>query len=326
MTAPGAGANEPGLSLIKRRVKPTALAAILAVALSLGHAAHAEAPPVGVDPAMGLSTLPLWEGGAPGALGNAPDDTPTLTVFPPQGGKGIGAAVVVAPGGAYLGLASNIEGRQVADWYSARGFTAFVLKYRLGAKYLYPVPLNDAIRAMRLVRSLAPGFGLDPTRIGMTGFSAGGHLAAMVATSSDGGIPGAKDPVDRFSSRPDFIVLGYPWLNAMQPSRPPATPSYQILMKMPDAQHSALERSFTPVFHVTADTPPTFIFITSDDPTVSVQASIDFYCALKAAAVPAEIHIFEHGIHGVGLGSGDPALDLWPILLDAWLRERHMAR
>ena len=160
---------------------------MVVIAIALRHTVCAEPLPSGIDPAMGLSTMALWDGGAPGAVGNGLEDTPTLTVFPPQRGKGNGAAVIVAPGGAYLGLASNLEGRQVADWYNARGFTAFVLKYRLGAKYPYPIPLDDAIRAMRLVRSLAPKLGLDPTRIGMTGFSAGGHLAAMVATSFDDG-------------------------------------------------------------------------------------------------------------------------------------------
>jgi len=303
-----------------------ALACVLTLAIPLPRTGCAETVPAGIDPALGLSTLALWEGGAPGALGNAPEDTPTLTVFPPQAGKANGAAVIIAPGGAYLGLASNHEGRQVADWYSARGFTAFVLKYRLGARYLYPVPLADAARAMRLVRSRAAGFGLDSARIGMTGFSAGGHLVAMVATSFDSGQPDAKDPVDRFSSRPDFIVLGYPWLDAMQPSRPNSIPSYQTLMKIPEAQQASFAQPYTPLFHVTAGTPPTFIFITSDDSTVSVQASVDFYDALRAAAVPAEIHIFAHGPHGVGLGSGDPALDLWPLLLDAWLRGRHLLR
>ena len=131
-----------------------------------------------LDPGLGISTLQLWPAGAPEIAGTSPDDLPTLTVFVPQKGRSTGSAVVVAPGGAYLGLASNLEGRQVADWFTARGITAFVLKYRLGAKYLYPIPLQDGQRAVRMVRSLAAADGFSPDRIGFVGFSAGGHLAA----------------------------------------------------------------------------------------------------------------------------------------------------
>lgn len=299
---------------------------LLAITLPFYSTADAQTAPVEIDAGFGLSTIALWEGGAPGTLGSATDDVPALTIFPPQHGKGNGSAVVVAPGGAYLGHASNIEGRQVADWYNSRGFTAFVLRYRLGGRYLYPIPLNDASRAIRLVRSLSTKFGIDPSRIGMTGFSAGGHLAAMLGTSFDGGNPDAKDPVDRISSRPDFIVLGYPWLTAMLPSRPGGTPSYQMLMNIPPEKQAEFEQPYTPLFHVTSRNPPTFIFITSDDPTVSVQGTIDYYSALRAARVPAEIHIFAHGPHGVGFGSGDPALDLWPMLLEAWLRGQQFLR
>jgi acetyl esterase/lipase len=298
--------------------RPAFLAAV--AALSLITASRAAAGPEPVDPGYGLATIRLWEGGAPGALGTADDDVPTLTVFPPQSGKGIGTGVVIAPGGGYLGLASNLEGRQVADWFAARGVTAFVLRYRLGARYLYPVPLQDAERAVRLARSLAGAYGLSPARIGMVGFSAGGHLAAMTGTVFDAGNPSAPDPVDRVSSRPDFLVLGYPWLEAMLPSKPTYIPRYQVLMKLPLERHEAFEKPYTPVFHVTAGTPPCFIFITSDDHTVQVQSSVAFYSALKEAGVPAEMHVFQHGSHGVGLGAGDPALDLWPLLLEQWLR------
>src|SRR3984957_12564160 len=170
-----------------------------------------------VDPALGISTLQLWPAGAPEVANTSPADLPTLTVFLPQKGKGTGSAVIVAPGGAYLRLASNLEGRQVADWLTARGVTAFVLKYRLGAKYLYPIPLQDAQRAVRLVRSSAASYGFLPDHIGFIGFSAGGHLAAATGTLFDAGKPDAADPVQRLSSRPDFLVLGYAWLNAMPP-------------------------------------------------------------------------------------------------------------
>src|ERR1035438_4217799 len=232
-----------------------------------------------LDPALEGSTIRLWDGPAPGALGAPAADIPTLTAFPPQHGKGNGTAVMVAPGGGYLGLASNLEGRQVADWFAARGVTAFVLKYRLGERYLYPVPLTDALRAVRLVRFLAGRYQIAPDRIGMAGFSAGGHLSAMAATAFTAGQPDSADPVERLSSRPDFLVLGYPWLNAMQPARPGYIPSYQTLMKMPAERHKDLEAPYTPALHVTSATPPAFIFITSDDGTVPVEASVEFYAA-----------------------------------------------
>src|SRR5438552_16106628 len=147
------------------------------------------------DSFLGIATFPLWEGGAPEALGNAADDVPTITIFRPHAGTGNGTAVIVAPGGAYLGLAANLEERQVADWFTSRGVTAFVLKYRLGRKYLYPIPLGDARRAIRLVRSRAKEFGIVPNRVGMMGFSAGGHLTAMASTMFDDGQPTSPDLV-----------------------------------------------------------------------------------------------------------------------------------
>src|SRR4051794_6111189 len=157
------------------------------------------------DSLLGIATYPLWEGGAPGALGTGDLDIPMLTLFRPQPHTGNGTAVIIAPGGAYLGLASNLEGRQVADWYTSRGVTGFVLRYRLGSKYLYPIPLEDAQRAMRFVRSHANDFGIRPDRIGFMGFSAGGHLAAMTATMRSGLMPKsfAWDLTNRI--RPDRI-------------------------------------------------------------------------------------------------------------------------
>ena len=269
---------------------------------------------------MDVATMPLWEGGAPGSLGSADEDIPTLTVFQPGFGDGNGTAVIVAPGGAYKFLAINHEGRQVADWFAARKVTAFVLKYRLGPKYIYPVPLQDAQRAIRLVRSLQAKYKLAPDRIGIAGFSAGGHLAAMAGTSFDNGKPDAPDPVDRLSSRPDFLVLGYPWLNAMQPAKPGMIARYPELMNIPEEKRAAFEELYTPARLVTSQTPPAFIFITSDDGVVPAEASVEFYSALKKAGVSAELHVFRHGPHGVGLGGGDAALDQWPVLLSEWLR------
>lgn len=283
--------------------------------------APAQAADARVDASLGISTMQLWPSGAPELAGTAPADLPTLTVFVPQKGQGTGSAIIVAPGGSYVGLASNLEGRQVADWFTSRGVTAFILKYRLGAKYLYPIPLEDAQRAVRLVRSLASQYGFLPDRIGFIGFSAGGHLAAATGTLYDAGKPEAIDPLDRLSSRPDFLVLGYPWLNAMQPSGHHIT-YCSMIKSIPPETCKADEQKYTPSLHVTPQTPTTFIYSTTDDQTVPISASVDFYNALTAAGVPAELHIFRHGSHGSGMGANSAALDLWPVLLEQWMRDQ----
>jgi acetyl esterase/lipase len=299
----------------------TSALCLLAIFLVNPQHASAQAADPAVDAALGISTLQLWPSGAPELAGTPPTDLPTLTVFVPQKGNGTGSAVIIAPGGSYLGLASNLEGRQVADWFTARGVTAFVLKYRLGAKYLYPIPLEDAQRAVRLVRSLAKDYGFLPDHIGFVGFSAGGHLAAATGTLYDAGKPEAGDPLDRLSSRPDFLVLGYPWLNAMQPSGHYI--SYcSVIKSIPPETCKTDEQKYTPSLHVSAQTPSTFIYSTTDDRTVPISASVDFYNALITAGVPAELHIFRHGSHGSGLGAGSAALDLWPVLLEQWLRDQ----
>jgi acetyl esterase/lipase len=274
-----------------------------------------------LDPGLGISTLQLWPAGAPEIAGTNAEDLPTLTVFLPQKGRNTGSAVIVAPGGSYLGLASNLEGRQVADWFTVRGMTAFVLKYRLGAKFLYPIPLEDAQRAVRLVRSLAAADGFSPNRVGMIGFSAGGHLTAATGTLFDAGKRDAGDPVERLSDRPDFLILGYPWLNAMQPSGNYITYCSRI-PSIPPETCKLDEEKYTPSRHVTPQTPTTFIYSTTDDRTVPISASVDFYNALIAAGVPAELHIFRHGDHGSGMGLGNAALDLWPVVLEQWLRDQ----
>src|SRR5919112_340522 len=189
----------------------TRIAVLLATSMAGAAAASAQtiapAVPRASDAFMGMATYRLWEGDAPGAQGSDDADVPTLTVFRVHPRTGRGTAIVIAPGGAYRNLAANLEGRQVADWFTARGVTAFVLKYRLGNRYLYPTPLVDARRAMRFVRAHAAEFDIAPDRIGMMGFSAGGHLTAMAATVPEAGRADAADPLDRVSSRPDFQVL-----------------------------------------------------------------------------------------------------------------------
>ena len=229
--------------------------------------------------------------------------------------------MIIAPGGGYVLLASNLEGRQVADWFTARGFTAFVLKYRLGKQNLFPTPLLDAQRSIRLVRSLARVYHIQPDRIGIVGFSAGGHLAAATATLFHEPSPGVSTEIDQLSDRPDFVVLAYAWLNAMQPL-PGNGLNYCSMMSLRDADRcQSLATDYTAALHVTKQTPPTFLYATSDDKLVPISASVDYYNALTKAGVLAEMHIFRHGDHGSGLGSGDPALDQWPVLLEQWLRD-----
>ena len=261
--------------------------------------------------------MPLWESGAPGALGTEDADTPTLTVYRAARGP-VGTAVVVAPGGGYGALAMDHEGRQVVSYFNAMGVTAFVLKYRLGPKYRHPIQLGDAQRAIRIARSRATEFGIRPDRIGMMGFSAGGHLTATAGTHFADGKTDATDAVERVSSRPDFLILGYPVIS-FDPAVAHMGSMRNLLGDKPDPK---LIEDLSNELRVTADTPPTFLFHTNADTGVPAENSVRFYLALRKAKVPAEMHIFENGPHGVGLALGDPALSTWPVLLSNWMRGR----
>jgi len=262
-------------------------------------------------------TILLWEDGAPGALGEESRDQPSITIYPPRRPT-TGTAVIVAPGGAYLGLATNHEGRQVANWLNAHGITAFVLKYRLGPRYHHPIQLGDAQRAIRLARSRAEEFGISPNRVGMMGFSAGGHLTSTAGTHFDAGDASAADAVERASSRPDFLILGYPVISLVAEYTHQGSAT-ALLGENPASQ---LREELSNELQVTPQTPPTFLFSTTTDTAVPPQNSIAFYEALHKAGVPAELHVFENGPHGVGLALGDPALSAWPTLLANWLRGR----
>ncbi len=267
---------------------------------------------------LGIETMRLWPGDAPQAKGNACEDTPTLTELDPHPGRENGLAVIVLPGGAYIGLAGNLEGRQVADWFAARGFRAFILQYRLSSNgYLLPVPLLDAHRAIQTVRARAADYQIDPNRIGVIGFSAGGHLAALAATQPSDGDPNSNDPIERVSSKINFLMLGYPWIGAV--SSDTSHLSYCKLFNVMD-RCEQLRTAYSPDLFVTKDTPPTFWYHTADDVTVPIEQGLRFYQALLKAGVPVEAHIFAHGSHGSGLGGGDPVLDQWPALLESWLR------
>jgi len=263
-------------------------------------------------------TFPLWERNVPGALGNRDEDNPTLTLYPSVNPRSSGTAVIVAPGGGYVLLAINHEGRQVANWLNSLGVTAFVLKYRLSPKYRHPIELGDAQRAIRLVRSRAKEFGIRPDRIGMMGFSSGGHLASTVGTHFDSGNPTASDPADRVSCRPDFLILAYPVISFIA-TYSHSKSAQHLLGESPDPK---LLEELSNDLHVTPETPPTFLFSTSTDKVVSPENSVAFYLALHKAGVPAEIHIFEKGPHGVGLDLADPVLGQWPTLLANWMRVR----
>ena len=263
-------------------------------------------------------TFPLWEHGAPGALGTAEEDTPTITVYPPLDPTRSGTAILIAPGGSYRMLASNHEGRQFANLFNGMGVTAFVLKYRLGPKYHNPVELEDAQRAIRWVRAHAQQYGYQADRVGMMGFSAGGHLASTAATRFDSGKPDAADPIDHVGCRPDFLILAYPVITMLPPYAHEGSVE-NLLGQNPSAD---LRRKMSNESNVTPQTPPTFLLSTTADTLVLPENTVNFYLALRKAGVPAEMHVFERGPHGVGLDLEDPVLGIWPTLLTNWLRER----
>jgi acetyl esterase/lipase len=248
-------------------------------------------------------------------LGNDESDRPNLTVYLPQV-NGVQSGVVVCPGGGYGMLAVDHEGKQIAEWLNARGVAAFVLRYRLGPRYHHPVELGDAQRALRLVRYRAAEYGIAADRIGIWGFSAGGHLASTAGTHFDSGLPGASDPTDRTSSRPDFMVLCYPVISFITPYAHKGS-MRNLLGDNPDPQLAA---SLSNETQVTPQTPPTFLFHTNSDSGVPAENSVLFYLALRKAGVPAEIHIYERGEHGVGLAPFDPILSSWPRRLEAWMK------
>jgi acetyl esterase/lipase len=262
----------------------------------------------------------LWPNGAPGAVGDADDDMPTITAYIPASNP-TKTAVVIAPGGGYQHLSMVKEGSDVAAWLNERGVAAFVLKYRLGPKYHSPVEIGDAQRAIRTVRANAAQYGVAADHIGMWGFSAGGHLTATAGTQFDMGSVSSLDPIEGKSSRPDFLILAYPVITMLDPYVHKGSRLYLLGDSPTQAQMDAM----SPELHVTAQTPPTFLFTTTDDKTVPVMNSVMFYSALVKAGVPAEMHIFQHGGHGSGLAPANPDLRPWTEMLIKWMRERGYA-
>ena len=258
----------------------------------------------------------LWPEGAPGALGQEDSDKPAITIYMPSNTTGPMTAVIVAPGGSYARLSMNNEGRAPANYLNALGLAAFVLRYRLGPKYRHPIELGDAQRAIRTVRARAAEWHIAADRIGIMGFSAGGHLASAASTHFDGGKPDAADPIDRVSSRPDFAVLAYPVISFVEPWTHQASKT-NLLGEHPDP---ALARSLSSETQVTPATPPTFLYHTNADTVVPVENAVAYFLALRKAGVAAEMHVFRNGAHGTGLAQQDQALAEWPRLLANWLR------
>ncbi len=270
--------------------------------------------------------MDLWPHGAPGAEPNASPEVdtttskdnpvagkpvirlgnvsqPTLTVYTPPG-KNTGAGIVVFPGGAYRILAIDLEGTEVCDWLNSVGITCVLVKYRVPDSGPYPkssAALQDAQRALGIVRSRASEWHIDPNRIGVLGFSAGAHLAASLSTHFDQRLYNPVDAADQVSCRPDFAVIVYPGYIALA------------------------EQNFAPnsEIHVTSQTPPSFIIQAEDDP-VHVENSTVYFLALKNAKVPAEMHIYASGGHGYGLRRTELPITAWPKLVETWLQTIHV--
>ena len=262
----------------------------------------------------------LWLDGAPGALGEKPADKPRLLIhLPAEPMHAQGTAVVICPGGGYGNLAMDHEGAQIAAWLNTLGIAGFVCDYRhRGKGYGHPAPLQDAQRAIRTVRARASEFRVDPQRIGILGFSAGGHLASTAATHFDDGQPAALDSVERVGCRPDFAVLCYPVIALGEPYTHRGS-QRNLLGANPDPQ---LLSSLSSEKRVTKQTPPTFLWHTHADRGVPAENSVQFFLALRRAGVPASLHIFEQGRHGLGLAPNVPGTSQWPRLCADWMRGR----
>ncbi len=278
--------------------------------LSLSYLAAAAEPKVEL----------LWPEGAPGAKGTAEGDKPSLTIYLPPPEKATGTAVVICPGGGYGHLAVDHEGHQIAQWLNSFGVAGFIVQYRhsaSGAGYGHPAPLQDAQRAIRTVRSRAKEWGVDPGRIGIIGFSAGGHLASSAATHFNESFGEPKDQIDRASCRPDFAILVYPVISFTEPFT--HTGSRKNLLGA-NAGKDLIEKMSSEK-QVTPQTPPTFLIHTWEDKVVPAENSIAFYLALRQAKVPAEMHIFLKGPHGFGLGQKLAGASAWPGLCQKWMEE-----
>jgi acetyl esterase/lipase len=263
--------------------------------------------------------IPLWPDGAPAALGKEAKDIPTITPYLPDPDKTTGAAMVICPGGGYGGLAPH-EGNDYALWLNQSGVTCFVLKYRLGSNgYRHPAMLNDAARAVRLVRAKAADWKVDAKRVGIMGSSAGGHLASTLLTHFDAGKPDAKDPVERQSSRPDLGILCYAVITMGQFTHQGS--KNNLLGRDPSPE---LVKLLSNELQVTKETPRCFVWHTFEDPAVPVENSLQFTEALRKAGVPFDLHVYQKGRHGIGLADKPPFANAHPWGKDClfWLKEQ----
>jgi len=294
------------------------LCSVIASVLVTAAALHAAGPaPV---------ILTLWTEKAPLAGGTLESDIPTIHLYQVESNQPT-AGVVVCPGGGYGHLAMDHEGKQIAEWFNGMGVTAAVCVYRHrgaggngGAGYGHPVPMLDAQRAIRSMRSNAKQWNLDDTKIGVLGFSAGGHLASTISTHHDSGNPESADIVDQQSSRPDFSILAYPVIALGQEITHRGSQK-NLLGENADPE---LIQSLSNEKAVNAKTPPTFLFHTVEDTAVPVENSVVYFTALCKAGVPVEMHLFERGRHGVGLAAGMVGAGKWPDLCKAWLKSRNI--
>lgn len=282
-----------------RRLFAAAILAALGAAVALADPVVINLYPGAAPGSEGIHEEEVWQERGKGIVDRSVANVhqPTLTAYLPLAEKNTGVAILIAPGGGYTHLAIDKEGHDIAKWLNTMGVAGFVLKYRLprteGHKYTVETAVADAKRAVRLVRSRAAEWKLDPERIGMMGFSAGGNLAARIGMGFDKGQAGAADAIERQSSRPDFLVLGYP----------------------------AIPEELT----VTAETPPTFL-VHADDDRLTAENSVRFYLALKKAGVSAELHVYSKGGHGFGILNRDLAVSAWPVRFEQWLTEMDLKR
>jgi len=245
------------------------------------------------------------------------ESEPFLVRFAPHRSGAPRAAVLVLPGGGYRFLSGTLEGREPAAWLAARGYAAFVLSYRVGSASPFPAPLLDAQRAMRVLRANAVRLGIDPNRVGVMGFSAGGHLALATATLKAEPPTAARDATDGLDPRPDFLILAYPAFSMF--TRTPSPVQYcGVLLKTYRCDDAYLDK-WRPELAITAQTPPTFLYHTGTDTLVPAEDSIDAFLELRRQGVSSELHVFAAGPHGTGLGGTDDTLSGWPELLRKWL-------
>lgn len=270
---------------------------------------------VAASPLRLQEVVPLWAGAAPGARGSAEADVPALTVYRASGTRANGTAVLVFPGGGYDHLSSDKEGTKVARFWNDRGVTAFVVRYRVGPAYAHPLMEQDGMRAVRVVRANAARFGVNPQRVAVMGFSAGGHLAGSVATHGAPGVATSRDSVERQHARPDAAMLIYPVITMREAYTHQGSRTHLLGAEPSPAllQHMSLETQ------VTATTPPTFLVASNEDKSVPVENTLAMYAALRTARVPAEMHVYERGRHGFGLAPDDPVLATWATHAADWL-------